>query len=116
MAPGLSIGLSHDQVMILWFVSLSPESVSVLTPQSLEPASNSLSPSVSASAPALHPLCLSFKNKTLKKHNGPRTRVDKRENLPWVGVIREFSEAISTRTWLLIPVVTQAVLLLKHST
>ena len=37
------------QVMILCFVSLSPMWGSVLTAQSLEPASDSVSPSVSAS-------------------------------------------------------------------
>ena len=36
------------QVMISWLVSLSPVSHSVLTAQSLEPAPDSVSPSVSA--------------------------------------------------------------------
>ena len=36
------------QVIISWFVSLSPASGSVLTAQSLEPASDSVSPSLSA--------------------------------------------------------------------
>ena len=35
------------QVIILWFVSSSPVSGSVLTAQSLEPVSDSLSPSLS---------------------------------------------------------------------
>ena len=39
------------QVMISWFVSSSPTSGSVLTAQSLEPTSDSVSPSLSA-----HPL------------------------------------------------------------
>ena len=49
------------QVMISWFVGLSPASGSVLTAQSLEPASDSASPSLSASPPLV--LCLSLKNK-----------------------------------------------------
>ena len=54
------------QVMISWFVSLGPTSGSVLTAQSLEPASDSVSPSLSA--PPLLVLSLSFKNEqTLKK-------------------------------------------------
>ena len=36
------------QVMISWFASSSPASGSVLTAQSLEPASDSVSPSLSA--------------------------------------------------------------------
>ena len=39
------------QVMISWFMSLSPVSGSVLTVWSLEPASDSVSPSVSAPSP-----------------------------------------------------------------
>ena len=49
------------QVMILQFVSLSPESVSVLTAQSLEALSDSVSPSLSA--PLLLGLSLSKINK-----------------------------------------------------
>ena len=48
--------LAH--VMISQFVSLSPVSGSVLTSQSLEPASDSVSPSLSA--PPLLMLCLSL--------------------------------------------------------
>ena len=44
------------QVMISWFVGSSPKSGSVLTAQSLQPASDSVSPSVSA--PPLLMLCL----------------------------------------------------------
>ena len=44
------------QVMILQFVGSSPVSGSVLTAQSLEPASDSVSPSLSA--PPLLALCL----------------------------------------------------------
>ena len=65
--------LTSAQVVISWFVGLSPTSGSVLTPQSLESASDSLSPSLSA-PPLLTLLsfCLSvhlfLKNKqTLKK-------------------------------------------------
>ena len=39
--------LTSAQVMISWFVGLSPTSGSVLTAQSLEPASDSVSPSLS---------------------------------------------------------------------
>ena len=46
------------QVMISWFVSSSPTSGSVLTAQSLEPASDSVSPSLSAPLPLM--LCLSL--------------------------------------------------------
>ena len=55
------------QVMISQFVSSSPESGSVLTAQSLEPVSDSVSPSLSAPPPLM--LCLSFclKNKNIKK-------------------------------------------------
>ena len=54
--------LALAQVMISPFVGLSPASGSVLTTQSLEPASDSVSPSLSAPSP---PLSLSFsvKNK-----------------------------------------------------
>ena len=53
--------LTSAQVMISWFVSLSPASGSVLTAQSLKPASDSVSPSVSALTPLT--LCVSLKNK-----------------------------------------------------
>ena len=55
------------QVMILWFTGSSPMSGSVLTAQSLEPVSDSVSPSLSARPPLV--LCLSLlkMNKTLKK-------------------------------------------------
>ena len=49
------------QVMISWPVSSSPASGSVLTAQSLEPASDSVSPHLSA--PPLLMLCLCLKNK-----------------------------------------------------
>ena len=49
------------QVMISQFVSSSPASGSVLTSQSLEPASDSVSPSLSAPPPLV--LCLSKMNK-----------------------------------------------------
>ena len=58
--------LTSAQVMISWSVSSSPTSGSVLTAQSLEPALDSVSPSLSAPPPLT--LCLSLKNKqTLKK-------------------------------------------------
>ena len=49
------------QVMIKGFAGLSPVPGSVLTAQSLEPASDSVSPSLSA--PPLLMLCLCLKNK-----------------------------------------------------
>ena len=48
------------QVMISWFVSSSPALGSVLTAQSLKPASDSVSP---PHCPSLFVLCLSLKNK-----------------------------------------------------
>ena len=51
--------LTSAQVMNSWFVSSSPASGSVLTAQSLEPASDSVSPSLSA--PPLLMLCLFLK-------------------------------------------------------
>ena len=53
--------LTSAQVMFSQSVSSSPASGSVLTAQSLEPASDSVSPSLSA--PPLLALSLSFKNK-----------------------------------------------------
>ena len=53
------------QVMISQSVGLSPTSGSAMTARSLEPASDSVSPSLSA--PPLLVLCLSLKNKHLKK-------------------------------------------------
>ena len=59
--------LTSAQVMISQFVGSSPTLSSVLTAQSLEPASDSVSPSLSA--PPLLALCLSVSkiNKQLKK-------------------------------------------------
>ena len=51
--------LTSVQVMISWFVGLSPALGSVLTVQSLEPASDSVSPSLSASPPLASCLSLS---------------------------------------------------------
>ena len=50
--------LTSAQVVISRFVSSSPKSGSVLTAQSLEPASDSVSPSLAA--PPLLALCLSL--------------------------------------------------------
>ena len=55
------------QVTILWFVNSSPVSGSVLTAQSLQPASDSVSVSPSLSAPALLALCLSPSKINIKK-------------------------------------------------
>ena len=65
-APGAWVAQSVEhptsaQVMISWFMSLSQALGSVLTAQSLEPTSDSVSPSLSASP--LFMLCLSLKNK-----------------------------------------------------
>ena len=49
---------SSAQVMILWFMGSSPASGSVLTARSLKPASDSVSPSLSA---PVHTLSLSLK-------------------------------------------------------
>ena len=51
------------QVMISLFVGLGPPSGSVLAAQSLEPASDSVSPSLSVSPPLMHVRSLSLKNK-----------------------------------------------------
>ena len=51
------------QVMISWFVSLSPASGSVLTARSLEPASDSVSPSLSLPLPRSCSVSLCPKNK-----------------------------------------------------
>ena len=48
--------LTSAQVTILWFVSLSPVSGSVLTAQYVEPLSDSVSPSLSAPPPLTLPL------------------------------------------------------------
>ena len=55
------------QVMISWLVSSSPALGSVLTDQSLEPALDSVSPSLSAPPPLM--LCLSLSQK-INKHLG----------------------------------------------
>ena len=56
------------QVMISWFVSSSPASGSVLTAQSLEPVSDSVSPSLSPTLPRSCSVSLCLKNKRLKTH------------------------------------------------
>ena len=55
------------QVMILWFVSSSPASGSMLTAWSLEPALDSVSPSVFAPPLLVFSLSLSKINKHFKK-------------------------------------------------
>ena len=63
--------LTLGQVMISRFVGSAPESGSVLTVQSLEPALDSVSPSLSV--PPLLMLCLSVSQKStlkIKKKNG----------------------------------------------
>ena len=58
--------LTSAQVMISLFMSLSPTSGSVLTPQTLEPSSDSVSPSLSAPSPPVFSLSLPKINKHLK--------------------------------------------------
>ena len=53
--------LTWAQVMISQLVSSSPASGSVLAARSLEPASDSMSPSLSAPNPLVFCLCLSQK-------------------------------------------------------
>ena len=68
--------LPSAQVMISRFMSLSPASGSVLTAQSLEPALDSVSPSLSAPPPLMLflSLSLSLKNKyVLKKEREDST-------------------------------------------
>ena len=59
--------LTLAQVMISKLVSSSPTSGSVLTAQSLEPASNSVSPSLTAPPLLMLCLCLSKINKRQEK-------------------------------------------------
>ena len=59
--------LTSAQVMISRFMSLSPTSGSVLTAQSLEPASDSVFPSLSLPVPCSLSVCLSLTQKT--NHN-----------------------------------------------
>ena len=58
--------LALAQVMISQFVGLSSASGSVLTAQSLEPALDSVSPSLSAPPPLV--LCLSLPLSKINKH------------------------------------------------
>ena len=66
------------QVRISWFMSSSPMSGSVFTAQSLEPASDSVSPCLSAPPPT-HALSLSLKKKKKKKYLSTLTRMDVEE-------------------------------------
>ena len=59
--------LTSAQVMILWFMSSSPASGSVLTAQNLEPASDSVSPSLCPFPAYAASLCLS--KISFKKNN-----------------------------------------------
>ena len=65
MAPSVERPTSA-QVMISRFMSLSPASGSVMTAQSLEPALDSVSPSLSA--PPLLTLCVSLSVSKINKH------------------------------------------------
>ena len=55
--------LTSAQVMILWFVGSSPASGPVLTAQRLEPATDSVSPSLWPSPTRALCVCLSLNNK-----------------------------------------------------
>ena len=70
--------LTSAQVMISRSMSLSPVSGSVLTAQSLEPAFDSVSPSLSAPNPLA--FCLSLKNKHLKNKLKPVEENNETEN------------------------------------
>ena len=59
--------LASAQVMISWSLGSSPTYGSVLTAQNLEPASHSVSPTLSAPPPLMLCVCLSNMNKHLKK-------------------------------------------------
>ena len=61
--PGLSPPNARGQVLISRFMGLSPSSGSVLTAGSLEPASDSASPSLFAPPPLVLRRSLSLKNK-----------------------------------------------------
>ena len=67
--------LTSAQVMISRSVSLSPRSGSVLTGQSLDPTSDSVSPSLCASPPLT--LCLSFSKINIKKLKKKKTKTFK---------------------------------------
>ena len=69
--------LTLTQVMISWLVGLSPASGSVLTAQSLEPASDSVSPSLSASPPLMLCLPLSLSLSLSLSHTHTHTKVNK---------------------------------------
>ena len=67
MAPSVK-HLTSAQVMISQFVSLRPAPGSVLTAQSLEPASDSVSPSLCSSADRSLSLSLSLSLSKINKH------------------------------------------------
>ena len=72
--------LTSAQVMILWFMSSSPALGSVLTAQSLEPASDSVSPLSLCPSPAhavFLSLCLTKINKMLKKNHQKKKDQDR---------------------------------------
>ena len=60
--------LTSAQVMISWSVSSSPASGSVLTARSLEPASDSLSPSLSLPLPCSYSVSVSLSFSKVNKH------------------------------------------------
>ena len=64
--------LTSAQVMISQFVGSSPTLGSMLTARSLEPASNSVSPSLSAPSLLTHCLSLTHTHKYLLKNNNAK--------------------------------------------
>ena len=89
-------GPTSVQVMVSWSMNLSPLSGSVLTAQTLEPDSDSVSPSVSAPLPLM--FCLSQKlNKHLKKFKSTDFLALWNQRLQWENsswVFLEFSMKI----------------------
>ena len=71
--PQLVKHLSSTQVMISWFVGSSPASGSVLIARSLEPASDSVPPSLSA--PPLLMLTHSLSHSFVNKHRNMKKKV-----------------------------------------
>ena len=69
------------QVMVSWFVGSSPASGSVLTAQRLEPALDSLSPSLSLCLSPAHALSLSLTKKKKKKKK--KKNIKKKEMSDW---------------------------------
>ena len=78
MAQSIS-RLTSAQVMISWFTSSSPVSGSVLTARSPEPASDFVSPSLSAPPPLVPYLSLSFSLKNKHKNQSINQSIKEEE-------------------------------------